>query len=288
MRFLREPLLHFVVLGAALFALFGVVGQPDAAPPHEIVVTSGKIRNIAAAFARTWQRPPTRQELDGLVQDYVREEVYYREALALGLEHDDTIIRRRLRQKMEFIADDVAARDEPTDADLQRFLQKHATDYRIEDRYTFRHIYLDPERHRDNLDHRARRLLTELRDGGEAADVDGYADPFLLPHAFRDVGAKEVVATLGEQFATGLRHLPLRQWHGPIESAYGVHLVFVNEHIPGREAELAEVRDTVQRDWERERRRETNEQFFQTLIAAYSIRIEDVESEAQSGPPSSD
>jgi hypothetical protein len=122
---LREPLLHFLLLGAAIFAVYSFVSRDKASEPGEIVITPGKIENIVTTFARTWQRPPTEDELRGLIQDYVREEAAYREALALGLDRDDTIVRRRLRQKLEFVFDDLAAQVEPTDADLQAHLQAH-------------------------------------------------------------------------------------------------------------------------------------------------------------------
>jgi hypothetical protein len=271
-KFLREPLLHCLVLGAGLFVLFDLVADRES-DPKEIVVTSARIESLSATFARTWQRPPTALELDGLVQDYVREEVLYRQALELRLDLDDTIIRRRLRQKMEFIAEDVAAQAQPGEDQLAAYLREHAGDYRIDDRYTFRHLYFDPERHGDQVQQAAQRLLAEITTSGRApTSSDG--DPFLLPPEFHDRTEEEIADVLGESFAAALRRLPPAQWHGPIASAYGVHLVRIDQRRLGREPDLAEVRDLVRRDWERQQRLAANEGFFQELLASYTVRIE--------------
>ena len=150
-RLLREPLLHFLLLGAVIFAAFGFLSKRSSGEPGTIVITQGQIENLAFAFAKTWQRPPTDPELAGLIRDRVREEIYYREALALGLDKDDTVIRRRLRQKMEFVSDDIAAQAEPTDADLDAYLQTHPDKFPVEQRFTFRQVYLNPDKRRANL-----------------------------------------------------------------------------------------------------------------------------------------
>jgi len=146
-KLVREPLVQFLLLGAALFALDAWL-RPSAAPTAnaEIVVSEARIRNLAQNFRRTWQRPPTRVELEGLVEAHVREEVFYREALALGLERDDAIIRRRLQQKMEFVSEEAAALAKPTDEDLSAYLKTHAEAFRTEPRATFAQVYLDPRK----------------------------------------------------------------------------------------------------------------------------------------------
>jgi len=273
-KLLREPLLHFLLLGAGLFLLFGLVRDRRETAPLEIVVTSSRIDSLAAAFASTWQRPPTTQELDGLIEDYIREEVLYREALKLGLDRDDTVIRRRLRQKMEFIAGDFAAAQEPSDDELTSYLREHSAAYRTGDRYTFRQVFLDPTRHKEDLDQEVERLLGDLNAAGPAADPAGFGDPILLPHELEDRTEEDIAAAFGDPFVAVLRQLPLSQWHGPIASAYGVHLVRIDARRAGHDPELAEVRDAVRRDWERDRRLKANEQFFRNLLAGYTVRIE--------------
>src|SRR5579872_6833062 len=117
MKLFREPLFHFLVLGAVIFVAHGLITRHKTDKPGEIVVTQGAVENLVTGFTRTWQRPPTEGELQGLVRDYIREEAAYRAALAAGLDRDDMIVRRRLRQKLEFLADDLATRTEPTGAD---------------------------------------------------------------------------------------------------------------------------------------------------------------------------
>ncbi|HXJ17795.1 MAG TPA: peptidyl-prolyl cis-trans isomerase, partial [Candidatus Polarisedimenticolia bacterium] len=151
-KLLKEPLLHFVVLGALLFGVYGWMNRGAEPQAGRIVVTQGQIENLRVTYHRVWQRSPTPSELDGLIQDYVREEVLAREATKLGLDLDDVVIRRRLRQKMEFIANDLAAPPEPTEADLEEFLAKHPDHFRIEPRVTVRQVYLDPAKHGDGLE----------------------------------------------------------------------------------------------------------------------------------------
>src|SRR5436190_15969553 len=150
-RLLKEPLLHFLLLGAAIFVAYSLVSKRSSDEPGRIVITQGQVASMVVGFSRTWQRPPTREELDGLLRDRVQEEVYCREAMALGLDKDDTIIRRRLRQKMEFLTEDVAALAEPTDDELSAYLKAHADTFRVQRRFTFSHVYLTPKRRSENL-----------------------------------------------------------------------------------------------------------------------------------------
>lgn len=270
----REPLLHFLLLGAGLFVGFGLVDKRTSGEPGQIVITQGQIEHLAAGYNRVHGRPASPEELEGLIGDYVREEVYYREALALGLDRDDPVIRNRLRLKMEFISDDVAAQAEPTEEQLRRYLQEHPDTFRIEPRFTFSQVYLNPERHRESLAHDVAQLLTQLNQAGDKADVSELGDPFLLEHNFVALAASEVVKQFGEKFAARLGELPRHQWQGPVESGYGVHLVFVSETTQGRVPTLEEVRDAVRREWANARRLEVNEKFYQNLLKRYTVTVE--------------
>jgi hypothetical protein len=150
-RVLREPLLHFLLLGTAVFVAYSLVTKPSSDEPGKIVISQGQVAAMAEGFARTWRRPPTGEEIEGLIKDRVQEEVYCREARALGLDKDDTVIRRRLRQKIEFVTDDVSALAEPTDDELSAYLKAHADSFRVQRQFTFRQVYLNPERHGENL-----------------------------------------------------------------------------------------------------------------------------------------
>jgi hypothetical protein len=284
-RILKEPLLHFLLLGAVLFAAYGVLSRGGASEPGRIVVTPGKIENLQASFSRVWQRPASPAELDGLVQDYIREEVLAREAMALGLDKDDTIIRRRLRQKMEFISDDIAAQSEPTDAELNAYLQAHPDSFRVEPRFTFSQVYLNPEKHGEHLARDTAQLLAQLNQAGGKADVSALGDSFLLERQFASVPASAVAKQFGAQFAAKLPGLTPGQWQGPVESGYGVHLVLVSERTEGGVPALAEVREAVRREWANARRLEANEKFFQELLKRYTVTIERPEPAADSVKP---
>jgi PPIC-type PPIASE domain len=274
-RLLKEPLLHFLLLGAGLFLAYSLMPKSlGNSEPGKIVVTEGQIEHLATGFAKTWQRAPTTQELDGLVRDWVRDEVYSREAIALGLDRDDAVIRRRLRQKMEFVSDDIVAQTEPSDSDLTAYLQAHPDSFRVEQRFTFRQIYLNPEKHGENLARDAAQLLAQLNQADSKGDASALGDSVLLERQFAAVPASEVAKQFGESFAAHLGGLPTGQWQGPVESGYGVHLVFVSERAEGRLPALAEVRDTVRREWANARRLEANEQFYQAMLKHYVVTIE--------------
>jgi len=271
---LREPLVHFVVLGAALFAVYGALDRDRADAPVAIVVSRGQIEHLTIGFSRVWQRPPTAEELDQLIRDHIREEVYYREAIAMGLDRDDTVIRRRLRQKLEFVSEDIAALAEPSDGDLQAFLSSQPERFRTEPRFTFTHVYLNPERHGDRLAGDAAVLLARLKTAGARADVSTLGDRFLLPTSFDSVSGSEIGRQFGEPFARAVDDLAPGEWHGPVESGYGVHLVLVSARTEGRLPALEEVRDAVRREWENAQREKVNEALYQRLLARYMVIIE--------------
>jgi hypothetical protein len=272
-RWLREPLLHFVLIGLAIFVAFRVLG-PDDRPQSSIVVTQGIIDGQIAAFSRTWLRPPTPEEVDGLIREYVREEVYYREGLALGLDRDDTVIRRRLQQKLEFVAEAQGMAAEPTDEQLRTFLEAHADQYRTDERVSFVHVYLNTERRGPTLARDVEQLLGELRAGGASLDPAALGDVTMLERAFADTTLRDVAAQFGDAFAARLAQLPVGQWQGPVESAYGTHLVLVSERTEGRAPGLDEVRDAVRRDWLNEQRIAANARFYQSLLQRYTVTVE--------------
>ena len=276
-RILREPLLHFLLLGTAIFAAYSLVSKHTGSEPGKIVISAGQVAAMVEGFTRTWRRPPTNAEIEGLIRDRVQEEVYCREALALGLDKDDTIIRRRLRQKIEFVTDDVTALAEPTDDELSAYLKAHADMFRVQRQFTFSQVYLNPERHGENLVRDTEQLLAQLQQAGDQADLSELGDSFLLEHKFQSLPASEIVKQFGEKFATKLGELSPGQWHGPVESGYGVHLVWISERTEGRLPALLEVRDAVRREWANARRLEANEKFYQELLKRYVVTIERAE-----------
>jgi PPIC-type PPIASE domain len=273
-RWLREPLLHFLVLGASLFLLFHFVKGGSGTKQNEIVVTTGTVRTISEGFQRVWKRPPTQKELDSLIQDYIKEEIYYREAMTMGLDREDTIIRRRLRQKMEFLADGMGYIKEPTEKDLQSYLQKHPEKFRVENRFTFSHVYLNPEKHQNSLQQDATQLLTKLNNARNSVDSSQYGDPFMLGYYFSNQSESNIARTFGDQFAKQLSNFETGKWVGPIESGYGQHLVLIINRTEGRTPPLSEVRKQVQTEWMTEEAKQTSEKFYESLRSLYTIKIE--------------
>jgi hypothetical protein len=271
MKVLREPLLHFLLLGAMLFGAHGFLSDERATQPGNIVITQGRIEALIAAFTRTWQRPPTASEREGLIRDYIREEVYVREAIALGLDQDDMVIRRRLRQKLEFVSEDLTARAEPTDGQLRAYLTAHPDAFRVEPRFTFRQIFLSRHRRGDKLSRDAARLLTGLRQG---TDPDTVGDVSLLDQMYEGLPASLVAAQFGDHFAASLSELPSGEWRGPVSSTYGTHLVLIDDRTDSRLPALQEVREVVRRDWANAQRAESNEKYYQALLRRYTVTVE--------------
>ena len=265
-------MLHFLVLGAALFGLFGLVGRKHAEAPAKIVVSAPRVATLADGFARTW-RPPTAQELDGLVEDYIRDEVFYREGRAAGLDRDDVVIRRRVRQKMEFLAEDLSA-GEPSDEQLAAHLASHPETFRAEDRLTFRQVFLSATRRGNALESDARQIADTLARTSTTVDTAAFCDPFLLGEEFHAMSQGDVARTFGEGFARQLSTLEQGRWQGPIPSSFGVHFVVVDERVGGGPPPLDTVRAAVQRDWLNARRIEAEQKLYRTLRDRYHIVVE--------------
>jgi hypothetical protein len=274
MRIIREPLFHFLLLGAAIFAVYGVATRHKTDKPGQILVTQGTIENLVTGFTRTWQRPPTEEELQGLIRDHIREEVAYREALALGLDRDDMIVRRRLQQKFEFLSDELTSRIEPSDTELQHFLEAHSTLFQSEPVLSFRQVYFNPQLHSENTPRDVARVLDGLQRSRSPDNATRLGDPFLLAESFENVSLSDVKKTFGEKFASVISALPAGNWRGPIQSGYGVHLVFVVKHTNSHLPSLAEVRDQVRREWLNQKRKEATDQLYGSLLKRYTVKIE--------------
>jgi len=271
----REPLVHFLLLGAALFLVDAWLRPAATSTANaEIVVSEPRIRSLAQNFSRTWQRPPTREELDGLVNSHVREEVFYREALALGLDRDDAIIRRRLQQKMEFVSEEAAALAPPTDDELTAYLKANADAFRTEPRATFLQVYLDPRKRSATLDADAKRLLDTLNRAAVSPDLSKLGDTLtLLETRYENATQTDLARLFGSDFADALVKQPVGKWVGPIPSGYGVHLVRLDALTPGGAPPLADVRPLVEREWANAKRIEVAKAFYDKLRAKYKVTV---------------
>ncbi len=274
MTFLKDPLFHFLLLGVALFVLFAWVAgdaRTEIDRAEEIVVTEGRIRALSQSFSQVWQRAPSEQELDGLIQDHIREEILYREALAMGLDRDDTIVRRRMRQKIEFLSEDIARLDEPSDEDLEAFLAADPERFRKDTRFSFRQVYVSTDKHGASAEAEALSLLAELR--GRDRDISGLGDRLMIEHRFEDTPERDIARSLGSQFLEALVDCPVGSWQGPIVSGFGLHLVHISERIDGRVPGLVEVREAVVREWIAKERKKANEAFYEMLRERYTVTI---------------
>jgi len=275
---IREPLVHFLLIGAGLFLLFGLKGNPASLSGGQsgpltarIVITQGDIDQMIALFGKTWQRTPTEEEIKGLIDEFVRDEIYYREAIAIGLDKDDSVLRRRLRQKMEFIFEDITSRAEPKDEDLNAFLKKHSEKYLIDPQMSFRHVYVNADKRGKSADADARQILAQLNEG---ADPDSVGDPLLIESEIRLAPLWDIRKQFGDQFSRGLLTLKQGRWDGPVLSGFGLHLVFVRKRVGGRLPELTEVREMVKRDWMFEKQKELKDAAYAKIRERYTVVVE--------------
>jgi hypothetical protein len=261
------------VLGAALFGLYSLVDTKKAEPPAKIVISSARVANLADGFARTWQRKPSKDELQGLIDDYIRDEVFYREGRAAGLDRDDVIIRRRVRQKMEFLAEDMSAL-EPSDEQLAVYLKANPARFRTEDQFTFRQIFLSGTKRVSTIASDSTELTNVLAHADYAVEATALGDPFLLGEEFRAVSRNDVAGIFGESFANRISGVEPGRWQGPISSSFGQHFVFLGEQIPGSVPSLDNVKQEVRREWTNTRRLEAEQKLYSSLREHYDVVVE--------------
>jgi hypothetical protein len=267
-RLIREPLVHFLLLGGLLFgAYYYFNDEPLVSDSNRIVIDEAQVASLAATFQRTWLRLPTHDELVGLVQDRVREEILYREALALGLDRDDQVVRRRMSQKMEFLNTDLTEPEPPTEAELQTYLEANMDRFRASERLSFTQVYL-----KEDGQEQATALLQQLA-GHRPSELklEKLGDASLLPGAMQQADIRVLNRVFGNDFAARLSAAPLGRWSGPYASPYGLHLVYVSERQPPREPQFSEVQSAVEREWLAERQHEANERFYQALHERYTV-----------------
>lgn len=270
---LQEPLLQFVVLGAALFGLFHLAERKKAEAPTQIVVSSARVANLADGFARTWRRSPSNEELQGLVDDYIRDEVFYREGRAAGLDRDDVIIRRRVRQKMEFLAEELSF-PEPTEEQLAAYLKSNPERFRTEDHLKFHQIFLSATRRAGRINDDSKQFANILARANGTSEATALGDPFLLGEQFQDVSQNEIAGIFGDDFAKRIFVMDQGRWLGPISSSFGQHFVYISERTPGGLSPLDAVRPAVLREWSNARRLEAEQKLYSSLRARYEIVLE--------------
>ena len=267
-RLLREPLLHFLAIGGLIFLLFAAVDDTRDAPTDVIVVTPERINQLAAGYSSVWKRMPTDDELDALIDEHVREEVYYREALALRLDRNDTIVRRRLRQKMEFLMDTGAYLLEPSAGELEAYFAANERTYRSGPRLAFEQVYLGETPGAETITRASSALQSDPATGPST-----LGERTLLPARLGLSPPNAIDGVFGKGFFELLAELPPGVWAGPLVSAYGVHLVRILDSLPARTPPLEEVRDAVLRDWKAAKVREIRELHYNRLRARFVVEI---------------
>jgi len=275
-KWLKEPLLHFLIIGALIFIVYSMVNtQEISVDEKKIVVSTGDIERLAARWEKSRIRPPTETELKGLVDSYIREEVFYREALALGLDQNDTVLRRRLMQKMEYLSNDLTELNTPDHAALNAYFFAHKDKYELPARVSFTHVYFNYDKHGRQIVEDAKSILAEIQ---AKTSPDVYApdlgDQFMMQYNFTLETPFEVARLFGQGFAEQLFQLDTNSWKGPIESGYGLHLVLIDEKIDARMPELVSVIDKVRADWMSEQRQKTNKEIYERFKERYEIIVE--------------
>jgi hypothetical protein len=275
MRLLREPLLHFAVLGVALFSTYywlnGSRPASDAVEP--VRIGSGQVEWLKETFSNQWLRPPDAGELQGLVAELVNEELFAREAQAMGLGEDDTIVRRRLAQKLKFLVEDTSRLAEPTDAELRQYFEANAARFEDSPRVSFSQIYFNPENRKDAVGDAG--LVLAGLSANPGPDVSELGDRFLLEAEMRDADRQAVANAFGDEFANALLAIEPGKWSGPLKSGYGAHLVFVSARQIARKPAFEAVRGKVIAEWRRESEQKVSVDYLARLREKYGVAFDD-------------
>jgi len=282
-RWLREPLLHFLIIGAVLFGLYAYVnrGRNGIEPSREIVLSLDDLRQMDLYFQTQWHRQPTPTEFQAMVEDKVREEVLYREGLAMGLDKDDEIVKRRMAQKMQFLSEDVAAAHEPTSDELRSYFEKNQDKFALPSRYSFRHLYFSPDKRGKNAQQDADKALRKV--AGQPVDSSqavGLGDQFMFQDYYGDRTPEAIAKEFGPQFAVALEKLKPGSWQGPVESGYGWHLVFITTVVPGRVPAFEEIESDVKTAWLANQKQQEWQKAYKEMRAKYTVLLP--------GPPAND
>jgi hypothetical protein len=269
-KLLGEPILHFLLIGIALFGAYRWMAPGDSGG-RRIVITQGVVDDLVTQHVAARGREPSTTELNHLVESYVRDEIMYREGVRLGLERDDVVVKRRVRQKIEMIAEEDASTRAPTDADLSAYLVANQARFVQPAILTFEQVFIGESRSGPGVVHVVAVTREALRKGG---DPEELGKPTLLPHRMTRTPADLVARDFGASFANALEKVPVGEWVGPIDSSFGAHYVRVSDRTPAAAPQLAAVRDHVVREWENERRQRARNDAYTKMRGEYQVSIE--------------
>ncbi len=277
---IREPFFHFLVIGVVVYFLYGFFGnQAGIEPDNTITVTASQIDWLEQTWQKRWNRPPTPKEKQGLIDAYVKESIMYQQALAIGLDRDDTIIRRRLAQKLEFLTRDLTEIASPSKEELRTYFDMHQDQYRTPASLSFTHVYFSTDKRQSQTVQDAKDALAKLQAESELTQsFKDMGDAFMLQQYYPDKTQQEILRLFGDEFSQKTFQIPVGKWTGPVESAYGLHLVYVHGRVESTMPDLADLQDRVLQDWASDKRREINEKFYASLLSRYEVIVEQKES----------
>ena len=274
-KFLNEPLFHFILLGIALFLLYGLVNNKTNAK-NTILINDFDVNSIIASWDMQWKRPPTEKELQNLISLNIKQEIFYQEALKMNLDHNDEIIKRRLAQKMQFLSNDIAAMIEPTDEELKTYYKEHSDKYLTPYVYSLYQITFIPDKRKDNYKDAAE-TLKQFPDA-TFDEMKQFGDQLPFSYQFTDVNANELGLQLGSKFPDALQNSEMNKWIGPIPSGFGYHLVYITNETAPQLPEFELIKKDIIRDYEYNNQKEINELIYRELKKKYQIEI-DIKSE---------
>ncbi|MGD8640828.1 MAG: peptidylprolyl isomerase [Gammaproteobacteria bacterium] len=274
-RVIRDPLVHFLLFGALLFVAYYALNPPETSANDQIRITQNDIERFEKIFQKRWQRSPTQQELQGLISAYIKEEVLYREALEMGLEKDDTIVRRRLAQKVEFLITDLSVPAQVDDKTLRAFYENNTDRYTRGATFSFRHIYFKPAQRSESTLDEAEAALQTLQTTQVGLNVsDELGDRWMFDSLYRHRSTDEIAREFGTQFSEALDTLTTGSWQGPIRSGYGWHLVYIMDHESEGVYPLDQIRERVKNDYLYDLRQRQSQAVVEKLKSRYEIVIE--------------
>lgn len=266
-RIVREPVSLFFILGSLLFLFYSAASNYYIKKNNEITISSTQLALLKDSFEKTWNRAVNETELQALIENHIKDEVFYREAVLMGLDKSDLAIKRRLRQIMELVLDDYSS-VYPSESQLQKYLSEHPDKFRQDDRISFTHQYFSMDEKQEGVNR-----LSLLQKG--ASSDEKYINRLsLIPEQFENESLSEIVRSFGDFFSKQLFKLEKGTWQGPLESAYGWHLVLVSRRSEGIVPPLSEIWDQVEREWALEKKQEMKAQQFEKMRARYTISVE--------------
>ena len=279
-RLLREPLLHFCLIGGLIYIVFGLINDNQELADNVIVVSSERVFQLRSLFESTWKRPPTTEEIDNLIEEHIREEVYYRDAVSLALDRNDALVRRRMHQKMEFLIDTGSYLEEPVQSELEAYYAANDRTYYQSPRLAIEQIYLGENPDADQI----ASWLSALN-SDQAIDRDAISGRSFLPDRLGLSTSEVVNGVFGQGFFEQLAQSQHATWVGPVESAYGIHLVRIIDRLPGRTPDFGEIRDLVRKNWREAKALAVRENDYAQRRSRFIIRIEGDEKSLSSQIP---